>query len=183
LRGTRTAENCEPRRANIDSEFCFNSYHATTEKDDFPGDWNSGQEGTSLQSAMQEWRRRGVISSFAFSYSVEEVVAWVLGRGPVCIGVQWFSGMHDPTEENNWFIEPTGNPLPGTPSPYRVSTGAWGTTTAWCSTSTRSKSSTWWICRRRRSGSRAIGTTGRGSPSRIFLAAASRPIGGIRQGE
>jgi hypothetical protein len=78
------AVNCEPRRSDIDSDFCFDAYHATTERDEFPGDWNTGQEGTSLRSAMQEWRRRRKISSFAFSYSVEEVVNWVLRpRAPV----------------------------------------------------------------------------------------------------
>ena len=90
------AVNCEPRRSDIDSDFCFDAYHATTERDEFPGDWNTGQEGTSLRSAMQEWRRRRKISSFAFSYSVEEVVNWVLTRGPMCIGVRWYEGMDDP---------------------------------------------------------------------------------------
>lgn len=105
--------NCEPRRGDIDSDFCFDAYHATTERDEFPGDWNTGQEGTSLRSAMQEWRRRRKISSFAFSYSVEEVVNWVLTRGPVCIGVHWYEGMHDPMEENDWYLEPTGEVLGG----------------------------------------------------------------------
>jgi hypothetical protein len=62
---------------------------------------------------MQEWRRRRKISSFAFSYSVEEVVNWVLTRGPMCIGVRWYEGMDDPTEENDWYLEPTGEILGG----------------------------------------------------------------------
>ena len=57
---------------------------------------------------MKERQRRAVIRSYAFSYSVEEVVAWVLTRGPVCIGVRRWTGMDNPSEENDWFIEPTG---------------------------------------------------------------------------
>lgn len=101
--------NCEPRRQNIESEYCFESYHATTEHDEFPDNWSSGQTGTSLRSAMKEWRRRGVLNGYAFSYSVEEVVSWVLTIGPVCIGVEWWSGMDDPARENGWFIEPAGS--------------------------------------------------------------------------
>ena len=100
--------NCEPRRQSVESELCFDAYHATTQRDEFWGDWQSGQEGTSLRSAMKEWQRRGVIGSYAFSYSVEEVVTWILTKGPVCLGVRWWTGMDDPSEENDWYIEPTG---------------------------------------------------------------------------
>jgi hypothetical protein len=38
------AVNCEPRRADIDSDFCFDAYHATTEHDEFPGIGPAGRK-------------------------------------------------------------------------------------------------------------------------------------------
>jgi hypothetical protein len=95
--------NAAPTTHTFEDEYAFGLYHTVTENDEYPGDWRTGQSGTSVRSGAKEVQRRGFIESYAFTYDVEEMALWLLNKGPLVIGVRWLTGMDGPSPDNGYY--------------------------------------------------------------------------------
>lgn len=67
-------------------------YRQAQTLDDMPGE---RYDGTTVRGAAKALRARGLIDSYLWASTADEVVRYVLARGPVVIGVEWFEGMTD----------------------------------------------------------------------------------------
>jgi hypothetical protein len=70
-----------------------------------------GEDGTYIRTAAKVLREIGLIDTYAFAYSVDEIAFWLLNRGPVIVGTKWTAGMNTSNEYN--VIRPTGEVLGG----------------------------------------------------------------------
>lgn len=102
------ALNANPRKRSLHDSYAFARYHAVTEWDDIKGDWRSGQEGAYLRDAAKEYQRRGKLDAYAFTYSVEQIVSWLLSNGPMTIGVEWWSSMDHPRPDDDYYARVGG---------------------------------------------------------------------------
>lgn len=101
--------NSQPAQHFLDNDYALDVYHQATLRDEWPNqDWTNS-EGTSVRAGAKEMKRRGLIPAYAFTYNVEEVAVWLLNKGPVVIGCNWYTGMDGPTSTNNYYIVPTGS--------------------------------------------------------------------------
>lgn len=65
-------------------------YAAAQVVDEWPGE---AYDGTSVRAGAKVLAERGYISSYLFASSISEARDWVLGRGPILFGTNWYSGM------------------------------------------------------------------------------------------
>jgi hypothetical protein len=70
------------------------------------GDPN-GEDGSYLRSAAKVLKAMGIIESYAFAQSTDEISWWLLNKGPVMVGTNWTSGMCVADEDN--IVRPTGD--------------------------------------------------------------------------
>lgn len=68
-------------------------------------------EGTTLQALAKYLQSAGFWTSYVWAESIEDMIRWVLTRGPVCIGVDWYAGMMTP--DARAVIRPTGSIVGG----------------------------------------------------------------------
>lgn len=73
--------------------------------DEWPGE---DYDGTSVRAGAKAAQAKGLIKSYAFTYSIQEMALWVLNRGCLVIGIDWYSDMFHPTKRDGYFIKPTG---------------------------------------------------------------------------
>lgn len=78
-------------------------YRLAQELDEWEG---TNYEGTSVRAGAKVLQRAGMISTYAFARSIDAVVAWVLERGPVIAGTNWYNKMTFP--DANGFCKPGG---------------------------------------------------------------------------
>lgn len=77
-------------------------YHGAQTLDDWPGE---NYEGTSARGLMKFCQTLGLVQSYVWAQSVEELCQFVLTTGPALIGSNWRSDMFSPV---NGFVKPTG---------------------------------------------------------------------------
>jgi len=82
-------------------------YHLCQLNDEWEGE-EPKYFGTSTRGLMKVLQGAGLIESYMWAFSADTVRRWLLMRGPVLIGTNWYSGM-DKTD-NAGFIYPTGRP-------------------------------------------------------------------------
>lgn len=73
-------------------EYADNDVEATRPDDEL-------QMGSSGTGGMKALRARNLIESFLWAQRMEDAITWVLTRGPVAIGSNWYNTMFDPTKE------------------------------------------------------------------------------------
>jgi hypothetical protein len=61
---------------------------------------------------MKVLQAAGLIGQYSWAFSVDTVRRWVLMRGPVILGTNWYSDMFIPNKFTG-FIRPTGKPVGG----------------------------------------------------------------------
>jgi C1A family cysteine protease len=76
--------------------------------DEWPGE-EPAYSGTSVRAAMKVLQAAGLIGTYAWAFDAETVRRWVLMKGPVIVGTNWYSDMYKPNPVTN-FIRPTGKP-------------------------------------------------------------------------
>lgn len=77
-------------------------------------EWEGGEPayfGTSTRALMKVLQAAGLISSYLWAFNADTVRRWLLMRGPVLIGTNWYSGMNKTDAAG--FIYPTGAPEGG----------------------------------------------------------------------
>jgi len=68
-------------------------------------------DGTTLQALTRYLQSAGFWSSYVWAGSIEDVIRWVLAKGPVVIGVSWLAGMMTP--DSRAVIRATGGVVGG----------------------------------------------------------------------
>ena len=81
-------------------------WHRAQQIDEFPG--NEGtNSGTSVRAGFKVLREQNLITTdYRWAASADEVLRFVLTRGPVVVGSKWYPGMSQPT---NGVLRLTGN--------------------------------------------------------------------------
>jgi Cysteine protease len=63
-------------------------------------------EGTSLVAAGQYLKQAGFWSTYVWAQSIDDIIKWVLLKGPVILGTVWCAGMD--AYDSQYVIHPTG---------------------------------------------------------------------------
>jgi hypothetical protein len=100
--------NSDPVRHRMDNNYAQDVYRNATLHDDWPNEDWTNSSGTSVRAGAEELLKRGLIKGYAFTYSVDEIATWILNKGPVVIGVDWYAGMDRPSSGSDFYIKPTG---------------------------------------------------------------------------
>jgi hypothetical protein len=88
----------------------FEVYDEAIRIDEFTGNDNDTMRiyGTSVRAGCKALVRRGLITSYHWTYTMEEILQWVLGgHGGLVLGIDWYSGMNNPDPETG-IIRMTG---------------------------------------------------------------------------
>lgn len=68
-------------------------YSAAQLVDEWPGE---AYDGTSVRAGAKVLQAEGRVGEYVWAGTVAEVKAWVLTRGPVVMGTDWYDGMFEP---------------------------------------------------------------------------------------
>lgn len=96
----QAADPCDKPGLTYDSAMAL--YHSAQAIDGNP----DPHEGSTVLAGAQVVQQEGVITSYKWAFSKEEIVLALGHVGPVVLGVDWYEGMFD--VEPNGIIEPTG---------------------------------------------------------------------------
>jgi hypothetical protein len=66
-------------------------------------DLQAGSSGTGVAKALA---KRGTISEYLWAQRMEDAITWVLTRGPVMVGSNWYTSMEETTAEGMVKITP-----------------------------------------------------------------------------
>jgi hypothetical protein len=69
------------------------------------------ENGSNLRSAAKLMRQLGRIDNYAFAFTVDEIIYWLLNKGPLVVGTDWTEGMMKADQFN--VVHPTGSVLGG----------------------------------------------------------------------
>lgn len=79
-------------RASAANKYAMGIYKDAQKIDPWPGEEYSG---TSVLAGAQTLKARGLISSYHWAFSVQDVRDALVTTGPVVIGIPWHDGMYD----------------------------------------------------------------------------------------
>lgn len=82
-----------------DHEYAFDWYLRAQQIDEWPG---TNYEGTSVRAGARVGIERGLLSEYVWASGLDEIDTWLLGRGPLVLGVNWWSSLDDP--DTNGFV-------------------------------------------------------------------------------
>ena len=66
-----------------------------------------GEDGAYPRDGAKAMKARSRLSTYAAAATIDDVVDWLRGKGPVVIGTDWTADMFQP--DSNGFIKPTGD--------------------------------------------------------------------------
>jgi hypothetical protein len=78
-------------------------YHLAQARDEWPGEDYDGSSTLGLMKALKDV---GYINEYVWATDAETVVAWILAKGPVCVGTNWYTGMFNPDRKG--FLDTSG---------------------------------------------------------------------------
>jgi hypothetical protein len=82
-------------------------YSEAQKIDEWPGE---AYDGTSVRAGFKILLSLGLIKSYGWAWTSQEVAAWVLHKGPMVVGTDWYSGMSVPTSYlGAYFLRPLGS--------------------------------------------------------------------------
>jgi len=93
--GPITHKNFTPKQAEI--------YNAAQLVDEWEG---TGYDGTSVRAGAKVLQSMGMVGAYTWSWSVEEIAAAIIHKGPVVAGTNWYNDMFKPSHEG--IIKPVG---------------------------------------------------------------------------
>lgn len=68
-------------------------YREAQERDEWPG---TDYDGTSVRGGAKALQERGMVGIYSWAYDAETVARYVLTRGTVTLGTNWYEGMDEP---------------------------------------------------------------------------------------
>jgi hypothetical protein len=80
------------RAGETAAQYAASLYREAQTLDSLPG---SDYDGTTVRGGIKALQARGLVASYRWAWNAADVVAFVLTRGPVVIGVDWFEAMSD----------------------------------------------------------------------------------------
>jgi hypothetical protein len=81
-------------------------YNLNRLNDDWPGE---NYNGSSVRASMKVLQAAGLIGDYVWAFNVDDVRRWVLMKGPVILGTNWYTDMYTPSPITG-FVRLTGNP-------------------------------------------------------------------------
>lgn len=84
-------------------------YRLNQMNDEWPGE---NYNGSSVRASMKVLQAAGLIGEYVWAFDADTVRRWVLMKGPVGLGTNWYKGMNIPDRKTQ-FIRPTGRPVGG----------------------------------------------------------------------
>jgi hypothetical protein len=76
--------------------------------DEWPGE---DYEGTSVRALFKVLQGKGYVEKYGWAFDVGTVADWIIQKGPIVLGTDWFSGMMDTDEQG--FIHASGYAVGG----------------------------------------------------------------------
>lgn len=99
----------EPRMEGVTDELGHELYYGCKDVD---ADGSVNREsGSYVRTLAKVLRARGRIDLYAWARTGDEITRWLLTRGPVVVGTDWYSRMMDPDEHG--IVHPQGNIVGG----------------------------------------------------------------------
>lgn len=95
-------EACAPIEDVVDNADGNAIYYAAKKVDGQPGQEN----GSSVRSGAKVMQSRGKLQTYAFTTSIDSLVAWLTAHGPVVMGTDWTQDMFNPDADGR--VAPTG---------------------------------------------------------------------------
>lgn len=83
-------------------------YALAQKNDEFPGE---NYDGTTARGLCKGLQSLGIITEYRWAANVNEIITYLLTRGPVLIGSDWLEGMDNP--DSNGMLTVTGKPRGG----------------------------------------------------------------------
>jgi hypothetical protein len=87
----------------ITNNLGFDLYREAQELDQWPG---NDYDGTSVIAGAKAVQRRGHLTEYRWAFTEPELALAVGYKGPVVLGLNWYSGMFNPDRDG--YIHPTG---------------------------------------------------------------------------
>jgi C1A family cysteine protease len=72
---------------------------------------NDGQDGSTIRTLAKVLQNLGLLKTYAFASTIEEVKQFVLTQGPICWGIGWTHSMFFP--DANGLVVPSGPDVGG----------------------------------------------------------------------
>jgi hypothetical protein len=119
--GWRNFLRCAPRRTEHGGPSAFDIYRAAvlrdgwTDNDDeanLPDGDRGMDSGTSVRAGAKALASLGRLASYVWSFRLQPAIEWVLSRGPLVLGTDWYSSF-DPDDEGIVRIGPGAFSLGG----------------------------------------------------------------------
>jgi hypothetical protein len=99
---------CEPLLSEASGPSPFDIYRQAvaidewSENDDEVGlpDFHAGLDaGTSVRAGAKVLQRTGILKSYLWAFALQPAVEWVLTKGPIVLGTDWWSSFEKPNAE------------------------------------------------------------------------------------
>lgn len=100
------------RVKDLDASFARSSIYWEAQKIDpwpggaYPGAEGEFYEGTSMLAGAQVLKNLGFIEEYRWAFGLDDVRRTLAYRGPVALGLNWYTGMFNPDSEG--YLRPTG---------------------------------------------------------------------------
>lgn len=101
-------KGCDPLMSSVDDSEALRIYRRAQHLDQWPG---TDYSGTSVDAGCKVLREDETIEVYAWATTKAELYYWILNKGPVMLGMDWYEGMY--VTDRNGFIRPTGRRVGG----------------------------------------------------------------------
>ncbi|AAN02148.1 peptidase [Mycobacterium phage Barnyard] len=97
----------------LNNDDAIENYSNSTLLDPFDWTYPPQDEGSSALGLMKSWMELRIIRSYRWAFNFEQFLS-ALGKQPVLLGTNWYSGMGEPIRRNGrWLAVPGGTPQGG----------------------------------------------------------------------
>lgn len=87
----------------VDHNYAVGWYERAQEIDEWPG---TDYDGTSVRAGARVGVERGLLDEYVWATGLDEIDAWLLGKGPLVIGAKWFRSMDEVDSEGFVAVDP-----------------------------------------------------------------------------
>lgn len=100
--------NCKPKGNvnQVDHSYALSWYDAATLIDEWPDNDLDREAGTSVRAGARVGVERSLLDEYVWASGLDEINAWLLGKGPLVLGVRWWRSLDDPTPDGFLRVDP-----------------------------------------------------------------------------